>query len=431
MAVERTKKVRTRQRGKKWSYSFEGARINGKRKPIEKGGFATEQEAYEAGLEAYKEYRAAGSVFSGSDMSVSDFMDMWLEKVAKVSVKPNTLYNYKKMIRCHINPCLGGYALKDITPVAVDNWITQRYVDKGLSYSTLDNMLKVLKVALDYAVYPGQLIRDNPARMIKVPRAAKREVNTREPVSVEQMQQVLDYFRDYKPARHYWLPILIGYHTGFRIGEVLALEWSNIDFELGTITCCQQIQRLQNAGAAGFGGRNTGAWYVGPPKTKMSERIIRMDKDLIAELKRAKAAQAAFELRYGGEYMETYWQEEYDERIGQTVKRMRSYQKNDRGKTGIKMNLVCTQECGDFIRFGSINAAIGRMRRELDIPHFDFHTMRHTHAQMLIEGGAKLKDVSARLGHASIDITLDTYTAVTKEMQDDTIKIFESIPKAK
>ena len=96
MAVERTKKVRTRQRGKKWSYSFEGARINGKRKPIEKGGFATEQEAYEAGLEAYKEYRAAGSVFSGSDMSVSDFMDMWLEKVAKVSVKPNTLYNYKK-----------------------------------------------------------------------------------------------------------------------------------------------------------------------------------------------------------------------------------------------------------------------------------------------------------------------------------------------
>lgn len=145
----------------------------------------------------------------------------------------------------------------------------------------------------------------------------------------------------------------------------------------------------------------------------------------------AKAAQATFKLRYGGEYMETYWQEEYDERIGQTVKRMRSYQKNDRGKTGNNMNLVCTQECGDFIRFASINAAIGRMRRELDIPHFDFHTMRHTHAQMLIEGGAKLKDVSARLGHASIDITLDTYTAVTKEMQDDTIRIFENIPKAK
>lgn len=424
-------KVRTRKRGNKWSYAFEGAKINGKRNTIEKAGFSSEEEAYEAGLAAFQEYKAAGSVFAGSDMSVSDFMEMWLEKVAKVSVKPNTLYNYKKMIRCHIKPCLGGYSLKDITPVAVDNWITERYVDKGLSYSTLDNMLKVLKVALDYAVYPGQLIRDNPAQMIKVPRAAKREVNTREPVSVEQMQQVLDYFRDYKPARHYWLPILIGYHTGFRIGEVLALEWSNIDFDLEAITCCQQIQRLQNAGAVGFGGKHTGAWYVGPPKTKMSERIIRIDKDLIAELKRVKAAQAANELRYGGEYMETYWREEPDERIGQTVKRMRSYQKNDRAKSGRKMNLVCTQECGDFIRFSSINAAIARMRRELNIPSFDFHTMRHTHAQMLIEGGAKLKDVSARLGHASIDITLDTYTAVTREMQDDTIRIFENIPKAK
>ena len=159
-------KVRTRKRGNKWSYAFEGAKINGKRNTIEKAGFSSEKEAYEAGLAAFQEYKTAGSVFAGSDMSVSDFMEMWLEKVAKVSVKPNTLYNYKKMIRCHIKPCLGGYALKDITPVVMDNWITERYVDKGLSYSTLDNMLKVLKVALDYAVYPGQLIRDNPARIL-------------------------------------------------------------------------------------------------------------------------------------------------------------------------------------------------------------------------------------------------------------------------
>lgn len=424
------KKVRTRQRGKSWSYAFEGAKINGKRKAIEKGGFATEEEAYNAGLAAYAEYNAAGSVFSNSDMSLNDFIEIWFKHVTP-KVKPNTLYNYSKMIRCHIKPCLGGYRLKDLTPGAIESWIQGKYVQNMLSFSTLDSMLKVLKVALDYAVYPAQLIRDNPASRIKAPATAKRQVNERKPVSVETMQRIIDYFREYKPARHYLLPILIGYHTGFRIGEVLGIEWQDIDFEAGTITCRQQIQRLQGQGTAGFGGRNTGRWYIGEPKTKKSERTIRLDSDILDTLRRAKTAQAANELRYGGDYIEVYHREEFDDRTARKVERIRSYSKGDFVKQGERMRLVCTQECGDFIRFSSINIAITRMRRMLNIPEFDFHTMRHTHAQMLLEAGAQVKDVSARLGHASIDTTLDTYTAVTPAMQEQTIQIFENMKKAK
>ena len=424
------KKVRTRQRGKTWSYAFEGAKVNGKRKAIEKGGFATEEDAYNAGLAAYAEYNAAGSVFSDSDMSVADFMEYWFRYVTQ-RVKPNTLYNYSKMIRCHIKPRLGGYRLKDLTPGAIESWVQETYIKEMLSYSTLDNMLKVLKVALDYAVYPAQLIRDNPASRIKAPATAKRQVNERKPVSVETMQQIIDYFREYKPARHYLLPILIGYHTGFRIGEVLGIEWQDIDFAAGTITCRQQIQRLQGQGKPGFGGRNTGCWYVGEPKTKKSERTIRLDSDILDILRRARTAQAANELRYGGDYIEVYRREEFDDRTARKVQRMRSYSKSDFAKQGTRMNLVCTQECGDFIRFGSINTAINRMRRMLNIAEFDFHTMRHTHAQMLLEAGAQIKDVSARLGHASVDTTLDTYTAVTPAMQEQTIQIFENIKKAK
>ena len=70
--------LRTRKRGKKWEYSFEGARVNGKRKPISKGGFSTKAEALAAGTQAKAEYDNCGRVFTPSELSVADYMDYWL-----------------------------------------------------------------------------------------------------------------------------------------------------------------------------------------------------------------------------------------------------------------------------------------------------------------------------------------------------------------
>ncbi len=64
------------------------------------------------------------------------------------------------------------------------------------------------------------------------------------------------------------------------------------------------------------------------------------------------------------------------------------------------------------------------MKDELEI-EFNFHSLRHTHATMLMENGAKVKDIQARIGHSRSAITIDTYSHLTQKMQDETIDIFE------
>ena len=86
--------LRTRKRGKNWEYSFEAAKIDGKRKSISKGGFRTKAEALEAGTKAQVEYNNTGSVFRSSDMSLSDYMDFWIETHVKNHFSVNTYDSY-------------------------------------------------------------------------------------------------------------------------------------------------------------------------------------------------------------------------------------------------------------------------------------------------------------------------------------------------
>ena len=78
--------LRTRKRGKSWEYSFEGARIKGKRKSISKAGFRTKVEALAAGIKAKAEYDQAGIIFKASEMSLSDYLDFWLDGNVKTNM---------------------------------------------------------------------------------------------------------------------------------------------------------------------------------------------------------------------------------------------------------------------------------------------------------------------------------------------------------
>ena len=82
--------LRTRKRGKKWEWSFEGARINGKRQPISKGGYLTKAEAIAAGTQAKAEYDSAGRVFRPAEISVADYLDYWYENYVMRNLSYNT-----------------------------------------------------------------------------------------------------------------------------------------------------------------------------------------------------------------------------------------------------------------------------------------------------------------------------------------------------
>ena len=95
--------LRTRKRGKTWEYSFEGAKIDGKRKPISKGGFRTKADALNAGIKAKAEYDSGGRVFTPSAISLSDYLDYWYKRYAsKLTYK--TQDTYKNHILCISSP---------------------------------------------------------------------------------------------------------------------------------------------------------------------------------------------------------------------------------------------------------------------------------------------------------------------------------------
>ena len=87
--MAKTKKVRTRKRGKTWSYIFEAEQVNGKRKVLEKGGFATESAAYNDGVEAYIDFMHGNIGITSESITLKDFMTNWLENVVAVNVKAN------------------------------------------------------------------------------------------------------------------------------------------------------------------------------------------------------------------------------------------------------------------------------------------------------------------------------------------------------
>lgn len=418
-------KVRTRQRKSgSWSYAFEGAKIDGKRNTIEKGGFATEEEAYNEGVKAYQEYHEAGMVFKPSESSVADYLDWWVDNVGNVNVRPNTIANYRKMIRCHLKPDLGGYFLKSLSPAVIDAWVIGKWKQYHYAHGTIDNMLKVLKVALDYAVYPGKFIKENPARYIKAPNEAKSASRKRPVLSTEDVKKILNRFPF---GNSYHIPILLGFHTSFRIAEVLGLCWEDVDLDAGVITLKQQIQRITGSGKHGAAGKNTGIYHICPVKTKASERTIKIGPTLIKELRAWRERQKENARLFAGDYRKNYVSYEFEEKYTkQFINRVKTYAAADK-ITLPTVDFVCTQECGDFVRANSFSSAARIARVELGVDNFDFHSLRHTHATLLIEGGAKIKDVSQRLGHASVETTLDTYTRDTEAMQNETVDMFERL----
>lgn len=166
--------VRTRKRGKTFSYIFEaGKSADGKRKVVEKGGYPTKDAAYKAGVAAYNDYLHGNIGITSESISLKDFMTAWLREVVASNVKVTSMQKYQSHFKNQIAPYLGEVKVQDLTPAMLDKWI--RGLQKaGLSYNSISSIHALIHQALDYAVYPAQLINSNPAAYIKVPRNAPK-----------------------------------------------------------------------------------------------------------------------------------------------------------------------------------------------------------------------------------------------------------------
>lgn len=179
------------------------------------------------------------------------------------------------------------------------------------------------------------------------------------------------------------IPLQIGFHTGMRVGEVMSLTWDCVDLEAQTIKIEKILYRNEFK-----------QWIFSTPKTQSSYRTIKIGDTLTSILRRFHMDQKANKLRCG----EYYIKQDYD--------------------------FVCLKENGELLTVDSIKYLSRIVNYELNIP-FKFHSLRHTHATMLLEAGANIKAIQERLGHSKSSITMDVYSHATKKMTNESVNIFE------
>lgn len=378
-----------RKRGDKWYYSFEAAQVDGKRKRIERVGGYSEKEARKALRKAIDEYENGNVQVKLDKMSVADYFNYWLVNYVERNLKYNTVKNYRNILKKYIIPKLGKYRVRALSPEMLqefiddiaDNATTKQ--GNPLAQHTVAIIFTVTKEALRRAVFPYRIIKDNPMAYVDMPKYEPQPKKTKQDlkiISLDQYRELLNYF---PAADSFHMPLVIAFNTGMRRGEICALTWDKIDLVNNTITVDSNM--IQHG---------KGTYELASPKTKASYRTIDIGQTLVNELKEKRKSQMENQMRYGHLYD--------------------------------KSNFVCTEENGSPVLPNTIKYKARLVQDKLHM-NFNFHSLRHTHATMLLEAGEKMKVVSERLGHSRISTTMDTYSHVTHKMRKNTVSLIEQI----
>lgn len=398
--------LRTRKRGKTWEYSFEGARVDGKRNPISKGGFRTKADALTAGTKAKAEYDQSGRVFTPSTISVSDYMDYWFENYVKKHLSYNTQRDYESKIRIHIKPVLGKYRLASLEPDIIQLWVDDLKVKKGLSKSMIKNSLTCLSGALNYAVQPCKYIKYNPCDYVKIPKIPvdkNAQAKTDYILPLDEWETILARFA----GTHFYLPLMSGFYAGLRLGESYGIDLlEDVDFENSTLSVNHQMQ-MQNKN-----------WVLCNPKFD-SFRTIKIGPELLNAFKKEVTSRKKNMLKYGPYYLKTYLADDG------TITQARA----DIIVPYKEIWPAAVKESGELTTTDTFKYCVRVIHYSLNNPLFHHHCLRHTHGTILAENGAWPRTVMERLGHKDIKTTLERYVFNTEKLQSDAVDIFEKAVK--
>jgi len=312
------------------------------------------------------------SLTSGEELSVGDYLQQWLAHVAG-RVRPKTLDGYRGLIRLYASPGLGSLRLVELEPLEVQGLYSE-LLGRGLSAGTVVNLHLVLTQALGQAERWG-LITRNPVASAQPPRPRRPEPTIVDP---EIAERLLASSADTR----FHLPVAVAISTGMRRGEILALRWSDLDADLTVARVCRT---LQTAG---------GKLQFVEPKTRRSRRAVELPAFVRPYLERHRA--------------------------DLLVRKASHPSWTDHG-------LVITRRDGRPVNPDTLSSGWYRFCRRRGLPHVRFHDLRHAHATLMLLQGVHPKIVSERLGHASIGITLDTYSHVLPSMQSEAVRAFDQL----
>lgn len=395
-------KVNTRKRGITWEYYFESAKIEGKRKRITNGGYSTQKEALIAGNKALSEFNNSGLNFVPAEISVSDYLDYWMTQYCETNLKPETLKNYRKKLKNHIKPALGKYKLRTISSAVLQDFIYSKF-NEGYSRNTLISLKSILSSAFTYAVEPLGFIQNSPMVYVKLPSPrAKAKVATRKAPHVYLTQEIINkIFTRFPEGTSTYIPMMLAYRCGTRPAESFAFFWEDIDFIKGTISVNRQVQWDEQAKV----------WYFSEPKYD-SFRTIELDSELLGILQREKEKQERAKFYFENAFIHLF--ENENRQLNCSCK-------------GTEIHPICIRPNGEFIIPRSMQHTSRIIHYELNIPDFDMHSFRVTHATMLAEKGAPPIYTKNRLGHKNIEVTLKFYTRFTDNFTEQGTSVLKTL----
>lgn len=343
-----------------------GSDSKGKRQYFNKTIRGTKKEAQKY-LTAKLREKDLGVFIEPASIALDEHLDKWLKTVAKGRVRERTYQGYEELLKLHIRPKLGVKRLCDIQPMDIQE-VYSAMQAKGLSAQTIYHAHKVLTSPLKQAVKWNMLSR-NPASCVELPRIQRKEMHA---LSADEANRFLLAAKSDK----WYTLLLFALETGMRPEEYFGLKWSDIDFSSGVATVKRVAVWLKGKG-----------WTFEEPKTAKSRRSIPLSDALLSALKQHKVKQSEYILQQGEHY----------KRLDLVFA----------GKPGIPLH-----------RNSFVNRHFKRVLERANLPKtIRLYDLRHTCATLLLLSGENPKVVSERLGHASVVLTLDTYSHVLPNMQ--------------
>jgi len=323
----------------------------------------TRKEAQDALRAALRDVDAGVDLGTGRQ-TVAQYLAKWLEASVRPSVRVRTAEGYESIVRVRVVPRLGRIQLTRLTPLDLQGLYAALEAG-GLSRRSVQHTHRCLHRAFDQAVRWGMLNR-NPCDGTTPPQAARTEMRV---LSQDQVDILIDSTRDHPAHALYVLAVT----TGMRAGELMGLKWGDVDLAGSALFVRRALQR-QNAG---------GLVFV-EPKTGRSRRRIVLSRVAIAALRLHRKAQLERRLFHGED-----WQD---------------------------LDLVFCGADGRPADPSWQRQVFYTVMKTAGLPAMRFHDLRHTAATLLLSKGVHPKVVSEMLGHATITLTLDTYSHLLPAM---------------
>ncbi len=324
-----------------------------------------------------------GTFIKPAKTTVADYLNQWLKDYAYPNLSPHTAEGYDSIVSRHLIPALGAIPLNQLRPEIIQRYISDKLSNgsatgkAGLTARTVRHHIVCLHTALQSAIRIGMLVR-NPVDAVTIPRAERHEIRT---MSESDIHIFLEMAR---PTPYYAL-FYTAIFTGMRRSELLALRWQDVDLLLLQISVNRTLHQVR-----------CGRIVIRQPKTERSRRVVALTPSTAALLEEHHESQSRLRESLG-----------YPELTSD--------------------DLVFCQYNGKPLLPNTVTHNWIKVVRRSGLSGIRLHDARHTHASLMLKQGVHPKIVQERLGHSSIQVTLDTYSHVSPGLQKAAASKFDDI----